>query len=173
MVTAAREIGKQQGKYIPVIAGGGIYTGEDIYNITSLGADGVQMGTRFVTTEECDASEAFKQSYIDARKEDIEIIQSPVGMPGRAIHNTFLEKVKQGLKRPKTCPFNCIKTCDVTHSPYCIMLALYNAFRGKMENGYAFCGSNAWRSDKIISVKELINSLKQEFSNKVASLKAL
>ena len=173
VITAAREIGEQQGKYIPVIAGGGIYTGEDIYNITSLGADGVQMGTRFVTTEECDASEAFKQSYIDARKDDIEIIQSPVGMPGRAIHNSFLEKVKQGLKRPKTCPFNCIKTCDVTHSPYCIMLALYNAFRGKMENGYAFCGSNAWRSDKIISVKELINSLKQEFSNKVASLKAL
>ena len=173
VVTAAREIGEQQGKHIPVIAGGGIYTGEDIYNITSLGADGVQMGTRFVATEECDASEAFKQSYIDARKEDIEIIQSPVGMPGRAVHNTFLQKVKEGLKQPKSCPFNCIKTCDVTNSPYCIMLALYNAYRGKMENGYAFCGSNAWRCDKILSVKELINSLKAEFSNKVASLKAL
>ena len=173
VVTAAREIGEQQGKHIPVIAGGGIYTGEDIYNITSLGADGVQMGTRFVTTEECDASEAFKQSYIDARQEDIEIIQSPVGMPGRAVHNTFLQKVKEGLKQPKSCPFNCIKTCDVTNSPYCIMLALYNAYRGKMENGYAFCGSNAWRCDKILSVKELINSLKAEFSHKVASLKAL
>lgn len=99
VVATAREIGEQQGKFIPVIAGGGIYTGEDIYNITSLGADGVQMGTRFVTTEECDASNEFKHSYIDARKEDIEIIQSPVGMPGRAIHNTFLEKVKQGLKQ--------------------------------------------------------------------------
>lgn len=173
VVAAAREIGEQQGKFIPVIAGGGIYTGEDIYNITSLGADGVQMGTRFVTTDECDASEAFKQSYIDARKEDIEIIQSPVGMPGRAIHNNFLQKVKEGLKQPKACPFNCIKTCDVTHSPYCIMLALYNAYKGKMENGYAFCGSNAWRCDKILSVKELINSLKAEFSHKVASLKAL
>ena len=173
VVAAAREIGEQQGKFMPVIAGGGIYTGEDIYNITSLGADGVQMGTRFVTTDECDASDEFKQSYIDARKEDIEIIQSPVGMPGRAIHNNFLQKVKEGLKQPKACPFNCIKTCDVTHSPYCIMLALYNAFRGKMENGYAFCGSNAWRTNKIISVKELISTLKQEFSNKVASLKAL
>ena len=173
VVTAAREIGEQQGKYIPVIAGGGIYTGEDIYNITSLGADGVQMGTRFVTTDECDASNEFKQSYIDARKEDIEIIQSPVGMPGRAIHNNFLQKVKEGLKQPKACPFNCIKTCDVTHSPYCIMLALYNAYKGKMENGYAFCGSNAWRTDKIVSVKELISDLKQEFSHKVASLKAL
>ncbi len=166
VVTAAREIGEQQGKYIPVIAGGGIYTGEDIYNITSLGADGVQMGTRFVTTEECDASEAFKQSYIDARQEDIEIIQSPVGMPGRAVHNTFLQKVKEGLKQPKSCPFNCIKTCDVTNSPYCIMLALYNAYKGKMENGYAFCGSNAWRCDKILSVKKLINSLKAEFNTK-------
>ena len=166
VVAAAREIGEQQGKYIPVIAGGGIYTGEDIYNITSLGADGVQMGTRFVTTDECDASDEFKQSYIDARKEDIEIIQSPVGMPGRAIHNNFLQKVKEGLKQPKACPFNCIKTCDVTHSPYCIMLALYNAYKGKMENGYAFCGSNAWRCDKILSVKELINSLKAEFNTK-------
>ena len=173
VVAAAREIGEQQGKFIPVIAGGGIYTGEDIYNITSLGADGVQMGTRFVTTDECDASDEFKQSYIDARKEDIEIIQSPVGMPGRAIHNNFLQKVKEGLKQPKACPFNCIKTCDVTHSPYCIMLALYNAYKGKMENGYAFCGSNAWRTDKIVSVKELISDLKQEFSHKVASLKAL
>jgi NAD(P)H-dependent flavin oxidoreductase YrpB (nitropropane dioxygenase family) len=139
----------------------------------SLGADAVQMGTRFVTTEECDASEAFKQSYIDAREEDIEIIQSPVGMPGRAVHNSFLEKVKQGLKQPKACPFDCIKTCDVTHSPYCIMLALYNAFKGKMENGYAFAGSNAWRTEKILSVKELIQTLKDEYEAKSASLKSL
>lgn len=173
VVAVAREAEQRAGKHIPVIAGGGIYTGEDIYNITSLGAEGVQMGTRFVTTEECDASETFKQSYISARKEDIEIIQSPVGMPGRAIHNSFLEKVKAGLKRPNACPFNCIKTCDVTRSPYCIMLALYNAFRGKLENGYAFCGSNAWRADKIVSVRELIDTLKSEFDRKIASLKGV
>ena len=173
VVAEARETEQRTGKHIPVIAGGGIYTGEDIYDITALGADGVQMGTRFVTTEECDASDAFKQSYISARKEDIEIIRSPVGLPGRAIHNTFLEKVKKGLKRPKACPFNCIKTCDVTRSPYCIMLALYNAFRGKLENGYAFCGSNAWRADKIVSVRELIDTLKREFDNKLLSLKSL
>ena len=170
VVVAAREIGEQHGRYIPVIAGGGIFTGEDIHNIMALGADAVQMGTRFVATEECDASPLFKQSYIDAQREDIEIIQSPVGMPGRAVHNSFLEKVKQGLKQPKSCPFNCIKTCDVTHSPYCIMLALYNAFKGKMENGYAFAGENAWRCDKILSVKELISSLKAEFEAKVLSL---
>ena len=170
VVAAAREIGEQNDCYIPVIAGGGIFTGEDIHNIMALGADAVQMGTRFVATEECDASPLFKQSYIDARREDIEIIQSPVGMPGRAVHNSFLEKVKQGLKQPKSCPFNCIKTCDVTHSPYCIMLALYNAFKGKMENGYAFAGENAWRCNKILSVKELISSLKAEFEAKVLSL---
>ena len=168
VVAEARATEQRTGKHIPVIAGGGIYTGEDIYNITALGADGVQMGTRFVTTKECDASDAFKQSYIDARKE---IIQSPVGMPGRAIHNSFLDKVREGLKRPKRCPFNCIKTCDVTHSPYCIMMALYNAFRGKLDSGYAFCGANAWRSDRIVSVRELITSLKQEFDRKVASLR--
>ena len=149
--------------HIPVIAGGGIYTGEDIYRIMELGAEGVQMGTRFVTTEECDADPAFKQSYIEARREDIEIIQSPVGMPGRAIHNRFLDRVKEGLKRPKACPFDCIKTCDVTHSPYCIMLALYNAFKGRLQNGYAFCGANAWRAEKIQSVRELIASLRSEY----------
>ncbi len=86
-------------------------------------------------------------------------------MPGRAIHSSFLEKVKAGLTRPKACPFNCIRTCDVTHSPYCIMLALYNAFRGKLEKGYAFCGANAWRTDKIRSVHELIDSLKNEYEH--------
>ena len=123
------------------------------------------MGTRFVATEECDADPAFKESYVHARKEDIEIIQSPVGMPGRAIHSSFLEKVKAGLKRPKSCPFNCIKTCDVSRSPYCIMLALYNAFKGKLQNGYAFCGANAWRTEKIQSVRELIASLRKEYES--------
>ena len=156
---------------IPVIAGGGIYTGEDIYRIMELGAAGVQMGTRFVTTEECDADPAFKQSYIEAREEDIEIIQSPVGMPGRAIRNSFLDRVKEGLKRPKSCPFDCIKTCDVTHSPYCIMLALYNAFRGRLRNGYAFCGANAWRAEKIQSVRELMASLRAEYETFAAGLK--
>jgi NAD(P)H-dependent flavin oxidoreductase YrpB (nitropropane dioxygenase family) len=172
VVAAAREIDEQNGRYIPVIAGGGIFTGEDIHNIMALGADAVQMGTRFVATEECDASPLFKQNYIDAKEEDIEIIQSPVGMPGRAIHNSFLEKVKQGLKQPKACPFNCIKTCDVTHSPYCIMLALYNAYKGKMENGYAFAGSNAWRCDKIMSVKELMDTLQAEYKAKANAVAA-
>jgi NAD(P)H-dependent flavin oxidoreductase YrpB (nitropropane dioxygenase family) len=172
VVAAVKELEQQHGKEIPVIAGGGIYSGEDIYDIMALGADAAQMGTRFVTTEECDASERFKQCYIDAKQEDIEIIQSPVGMPGRALHNNFLQKVKEGLKQPKACPFNCIKTCDISKSPYCIMLALYNAYRGKMENGYAFCGSNAWRCDKIISVNKLMESLVAEYEAKAQLMAA-
>ena len=172
VVGAVREIEQQTGKRIPVIAGGGIYTGADIYDITALGADAVQMGTRFVATEECDAAPAFKQAYIEATQEAIEIIQSPVGMPGRAIRNGFLDRVREGLTRPKACPFHCIRTCDVTRSPYCIMLALYNAFRGRLEQGYAFCGANAWRTERIMSVRELIGSLREEFDRKVASLRS-
>lgn len=151
--------------HIPVIAAGGIYTGEDIYSIMELGAEGVQMGTRFVTTEECDADVRFKEAYINASKEDIEIIKSPVGMPGRAVRSSFLDSVREGLKKPTQCAFNCIRTCDVVHSPYCIMLALYNAFKGRLEHGYAFAGANAWRAKKIESVKELMQSLVKEYDH--------
>ena len=142
---------------IPLIAAGGIYTGKDIRKILDLGASGVQMGTRFVTTEECDASLAFKQAYIDAESSDIEIIKSPVGMPGRAILSNFITKVREGKKQPKKCPFKCIKTCDISKSPYCIIVALINALKGNFENGYAFCGSNAFRATKISSVKRSFN----------------
>ena len=151
---------------IPLIAAGGIYTGEDIHNILELGASGVQMGTRFVTTEECDASEAFKNSYLDASEEDIEIIKSPVGMPGRAILSNFIRKVREGKKQPKVCPFKCIKTCDITKSPYCIIIALINALKGNFENGYAFAGANAFRATKISSVREIFQSLIKEYKRK-------
>lgn len=150
---------------IPVIAAGGIYTGEDIYNILQKGASGVQMGTRFVTTEECDASMEFKQTYINSCEKDMEIIQSPVGMPGRAVRNTFIDQVKEGLRRPIACPFHCIKTCDVSRTPYCIITALYNAYKGNMKSGYAFAGSNAYLATKITTVKEVFNDLKSEFQS--------
>src|SRR5665647_989883 len=148
---------------IPLIAAGGIYTGEDIHKILNLGASGVQMGTRFVTTDECDASAAFKQAYIDAESSDIEIIRSPVGMPGRAILSNFITKVREGKKQPKTCPFKCIKTCDISKSPYCIIIALINALKGNFDNGYAFAGANAFRATKILSVKETFQSLLKEY----------
>ena len=161
-----REIEAKYEKKIPVIVAGGIYSGDDIRNFMEMGADGVQMGTRFVTTTECDASDVFKQTYIDAHEEDIEIIKSPVGMPGRAIFSNFIQKIKEGAKQPKVCPFHCIKTCDISKSPYCIITALYNAFKGNMENGYAFAGANAFKATRIMSVKETFRSLLEEFNRK-------
>jgi len=152
---------------IPVIAAGGIYTGEDINKFLKLGAAGVQMATRFVGTHECDADIRFKQSYIDARKEDLVLIQSPVGMPGRAIRNEFIEDIDHGKKKPFKCPYHCVKTCSYKESPYCIAFALINAKKGNLKNGFAFAGENAYRVEKIVSVKELIASLVEEYTNSI------
>lgn len=154
---------KSSGKDIPVIAAGGIYSGADMFNIMAKGAKAVQLGTRFVTTTECNASDEFKQAYIDSKFEDINIIQSPVGMPGRAIDNAFLEKVKLGLKMPISCPYKCISTCDIANSPYCIIAALYSAYKGNMEKGYAFAGTNAWRATKISTVPQVFSELLSEY----------
>jgi NAD(P)H-dependent flavin oxidoreductase YrpB (nitropropane dioxygenase family) len=163
VVAVVDPIGMLNGKEIPVIAAGGIYTGADIVKILKLGASGVQMGTRFVTTDECDASDEFKQAYLDAKKEDVIIIKSPVGMPGRAIKSPFLEEVLAGKRQPKTCPVNCIRTCDISTAPYCIIASLTSALRGNFRRGYAFAGSNVWRTNKIIPVKELMNTIIQEY----------
>ena len=150
-------------KIIPVIAAGGISTGEDILRFLRLGAAGAQMASIFVPTEECDASLNFKQVYIDSLQKDTMIIQSPVGMPGRAFDGKFIRSVNTGNEKPKSCPYHCIKTCDYTKSPYCIIKALYNAAKGNMDRGYAFAGANAYLSDKISSVKEVITKLKDEY----------
>lgn len=151
-------------KNIPVIVAGGISSGKDIHHFIDMGASGVQMGTIFVTTEECDASTEFKNVFINAKQEDIKIIQSPVGMPGRAIDGEFIQSVERGEAMPKVCPFHCIKTCDYTKSPYCIVQALYQAAKGNMKKGYAFTGINVHLSEKISSVKEVIEKLKAEFT---------
>ncbi len=148
---------------IPVIAAGGVYTGADIYKFIQLGAQGVQMATRFVATDECDASIKFKESYIKCKKEDLTIIDSPVGLQGRAIQNRFLEEIAAGVRRPFSCPWECLRTCDYKSAPYCICVALTNAKKGKLERGFAFAGANAYRIDKIISVKELIDTLLTEY----------
>ncbi|MDD3224492.1 MAG: nitronate monooxygenase family protein [Clostridium sp.] len=150
---------------IPVIAGGGIYSGADIHKFISMGASAVQMGTRFVATYECDVSPEFKQTYIDCKEEDIVIIKSPVGLPGRAIRNKFIEDVKDNLKKPFKCTYKCIKTCDYKKSPYCIAIALMNAKKGNLKDGFAFAGQNAYRITKLMSVNKLIESLKVEFAS--------
>ncbi len=164
VIKEVRPLEEQSGRDIPVIAAGGIYTGRDIYNIMKLGADGVQMGSRFVPTVECDASEAFKKSYLDAKQEDIGIIQSPVGLPGRAIINEFVLSTMAGIKKPFSCPYHCISTCRYKESPYCIALALMNAKIGNFKHGFAFAGQNAYRADSIVSVKEMFDALKNEFN---------
>ena len=163
VVAEVRDLSAQYGKHIPVIAAGGIYDGADIRAIMELGADAVQMGTRFVATHECDADVLFKQAYIDAKPEDIVIINSPVGMPGRAIRNHYLDDVGHGIKKPFNCTYHCILTCDYKNSPYCIAHALTSAKRGRFRNGFAFAGANVYRVSEIVSVKELISSLVAEY----------
>ncbi|MEK6925828.1 MAG: nitronate monooxygenase [Nanoarchaeota archaeon] len=155
---------KEVGPDISVIAAGGIYTGKDIYNILKHGAAGVQMATRFVTTEECDAHPEFKQAYLNSSEEDIVIIKSPVGMPGRAIRNNFLETVMT-KKIPFKCDYDCLKSCNPFNSPYCIADALISAQKGNMEKGFVFAGTNAYRAEKIVSVKDVFDSLEAEYSN--------
>lgn len=149
-------------KKIPVIAAGGIYTGNDIVKAFKSGAAGVQMATRFVATEECDADEKYKEAYINVKEEDIEIVQSPVGMPGRAIRNKFIDDVEANkIKSTNKC-LGCIKTCNPLETPYCITRALINAVKGNIDEGLIFVGSNAFKINKITTVKQLMNELVNE-----------
>jgi NAD(P)H-dependent flavin oxidoreductase YrpB (nitropropane dioxygenase family) len=163
VIAVIRPYEQQFNRNIPVIAAGGIFTGADIHKFMRLGAQGVQMGTRFVATYECDASMEFKKAYLNCKTEDIVIIDSPVGLPGRAIRDKFLERISSGIKETFKCPWKCLKSCDFKNVPYCVALALTNAKKGNMEEGFAFAGANAYRVDKIISVRELIERLVGEY----------
>lgn len=155
IIELAGEIEAQYDVSIPVVVAGGIYSKEDMEHYLALGANGVQMGTRFVTTVECDASDSYKQAYINATKEDIVIVDSPVGMPGRAIRNEFLERVKNGERFMDKCR-RCISTCKPQSSPYCISRALINAVKGNINEGLLFCGSNAYRAKRLETVREIM-----------------
>ena len=173
VVEAVKPYEDKAGRAIPVIAAGGIFTGDDIKKFLDLGAAGVQMATRFVATDECDADIRFKQAYLDATEEDITIIKSPVGMPGRALRNNFINDMEEGKTRPFKCVFHCIHTCQQEKTPYCIASALIHAMRGNLSKGFAFCGSNVPRVNQIVSVHELITSLQEEFDQAVAQGKKL
>lgn len=155
-------------KKIPIIAAGGISTGEDIYNIMQLGADAVQIGSKFVATYECDASPEFKDAFIKAKEQDIRIIVSPVGMPGRAISNEFLNQVYGGETKPIRCKHHCIKTCNPKTTMYCIADALIQAHSGNLGSGFAFAGANAYKIDKISSVEEVMDTFEKEYDEAVA-----
>jgi nitronate monooxygenase len=157
------------GPAIPVIAAGGIFDGSDIARFLRLGASGVQMATRFVCTDECDAHDNFKQAYLNCTADEITIIESPVGLPGRVITNSFVERVKQGKKTPFACKYKCLRTCEPKQAPYCIARTLANAAQGRLEESFVFAGSNAYRCTEIVSVKTLVEQLSDELSLALAA----
>ena len=158
IIACVHEYGEKYGVHIPVITAGGIMNARQVQHAFALGAEGVQVATPFVTTEECDAAPAYKQAYVNAKKEDIEIVTSPVGMPGRAIHNAFLEKVAQQKEHITHC-FRCLEKCNPTQAPYCITQALIRAVEGDVENGLIFCGDNVQYLDHIGTVEEVVHAL--------------
>ena len=145
-----------------IIAAGGIFDGKDIARILKLGANGVQMGTRFVCTLECDASEKYKNAYLNAKREDIVIINSPVGLPGRVIRNDLVKRIEKGKKIRFKCPYKCLKTCNPDSVDYCIAKVLRNAAEGNLKQGFCMCGANAYRVKEILPVRDLMSSLVDE-----------
>ena len=158
IIETVKSFAEKYKKHIPVITAGGIFDHKDVLHQFALGAEGVQAATRFVTTEECDADIAYKEAYINAKEEDIVIVKSPVGMPGRAIKNKFLERVAQGPVKVERC-FRCLEHCNPAETPYCITKALINAAEGKIDEALLFCGSNAYRCEKIETVQEVMAAL--------------
>ncbi len=156
IVEYVKEFEKKYNKNIPVIYAGGVFDHEDIVHCINLGASGVQMSTRFVTTHECDAHDNFKQAYINAKEDEIALTKSPVGMPGRAIKNAFL---KRSEKEKITHCYKCMANCDIEAIPYCITKVLMDSVEGDVDNGMIFCGTNAYKCDEIISVEELMEKL--------------
>lgn len=161
VLSVVKPLEAEYNKSIPVVAGGGIYTGKEIAELIKIGAAGVQMATRFVATEECDAHINFKKAYVNANKEDVIIIKSPVGMPGRAINNEFIKSLDSRNSSITKC-YSCIKHCNPAQTPYCISKALINAVNGDIDNALVFAGTNAYKIDKIVTVKELMDELVTE-----------
>lgn len=146
---------------IPVIAAGGVWDRQDLQHALAQGADGVQMGTRFVVTEECDADESFKQAYLNCTKEDIGLIMSPAGLPGRALTGNIDQVRQRDVDLDVRCPSGCLKKCayKTSQERFCIVHALDRAQKGDMQTGLIFCGTNAWKADRITTVKEIFEEL--------------
>ena len=159
ILQTVRSFEEKYGRKIPVALAGGIDNREKAQKAFSLGADAIQVASRFVTTEECDADIRYKEAYIRAGKEDIVIVKSPVGMPGRAIRNRFMERVMGGEQIPHSPCHKCLHTCNPAKIPYCITDALICAAKGEVEDALLFCGANAWKADRIETVREVIESL--------------
>ena len=153
----------QFGHPIPVFVAGGVYTGADMAHFTKLGAAGVQLATRFIPTVECDAAQGYKDVLLKARPEDVRIIHSPVGMPGRALNTPLVQALAEGRRFPPRHCARCLKTCDPACVPYCITHALIEAVKGNVEEGLFFCGDNVGRLDRMYTVRELMDELVTEW----------
>ena len=161
IIQIVKEYADKYAKKIPVVVAGGIDTAQKLKRMIELGADGVQVASVFVATEECDAAEGFKRAYVEAKEEDIQLVKSPVGMPGRAIRNSFIERVEAGVKEPITKCYGCIKNCKPAEIPYCITKALVTSARGDADNGLVFCGANTYKIQEITTVQKVMESLLQ------------
>ena len=157
VVDYVRELEEKNGVKIPVIAGGGVRSHADVERLMVLGASGVQVGTKFVATEECDAAPAFKQAYLRSRKEDVQLIESPVGLAARAIRNSFLEKVEKQGRIPVQRCYQCMNHCKQAETKYCISQALIDAVQGR--EGLVFCGANAYEIEKLSTVEKVMQEL--------------
>ena len=162
VLALVKEYEKNYGVSIPIIPAGGIFDGKDVARFFEMGAKGVQIGTRFVTTYECSVADEFKQAYLNAKEEDIVFIQSPVGMPARAVRTKFLDDILRGERKEFICNYQCLRTCDPATVQCCIAKALIDAAEGDIDNAVVFVGSNVTRINKIVSVKELINEIVTE-----------
>ncbi len=158
IIECKKEYEAKYNQSIPVVVAGGIYDKEDIKHALDLGADGVQIATRFVVTEECDASQEYKNAYLAAKEEDVKIVISPVGMPGRALRNPFLSTVDKGRVAVKKC-YNCLEHCNPKDTPYCITKALINAVEGNIEEGLIFCGAKVHKLTQMTTVKNIFEEL--------------
>ena len=155
---------------VPVIAAGGIFDGKDAARFLAMGASGVQIATRLVATHECSVAQAFKDLYVAARPEDVVIIDSPVGMPGRAIRTPFVDRLLRGEREPFHCGYQCLKTCNPRAAPYCIAKALFNAVRGDLDHAVVFAGFNVSRVSEIVSTRELLERFAADAEAELARL---
>jgi nitronate monooxygenase len=162
VIKGVAEYEKIKGVKIPVLAAGGIFNGKDMAEFIRMGAGGVQMGTRFVATEECSVAQAYKDLYVKSDFKDIVYVQSPVGMPAKVLKTKFVEDVLRGERKPINCAYRCLRTCDPSEAAFCIAKALINAVEGDMDNALVFAGSRVSEIKKIVPVKELIEEVVKE-----------
>lgn len=167
VLTVTNDLKEKHNKNIPIIAAGGVTTGKQIHQLLELGASAVQIGTRFIVTKECDASEEFKNAIVNSDKNSIQIIKSPLGLPGRAIQNEFLMRAEKGLEKPKSCQYNCMKSCNPKTTSFCIAEALLSAYYGKLGKGFAFTGANGHLMSSISTVDEVFRQLMGEYKTEM------